>query len=137
MSTGTKPLTGIRILDLTDEPLVLAGRLLAELGADVIRVEDARGDAVRRRAPFLGGQPGNERSFAHLQFNAGKRSLALDLEAEATWKIVCEVAAGCDAVLAPLAKSEAMASALQRIAATDGPVRASSMQFSAGTTVAP
>ena len=40
----TLPLAGVLILDLADEPLALAGRLLADLGADVVRVEDAAGD---------------------------------------------------------------------------------------------
>ena len=48
-------LNDTRILDLTDEPLALGARLLADLGADVIRVEDARGDHLRMREPAMAG----------------------------------------------------------------------------------
>jgi crotonobetainyl-CoA:carnitine CoA-transferase CaiB-like acyl-CoA transferase len=74
------PLSGVRVLDLAGEAGVFVGRALAELGADVIRVE-AGLDRVRRRAPFLDGIAGPERSLYHLHFNAGKRSVQLDLQA--------------------------------------------------------
>lgn len=72
------PLAGVRVLDLTDESAVAGPRLLADLGADVVRAEPPGGDGVRRRAPFLGGSPGAERSLGHLYHNAGKRSVVLD-----------------------------------------------------------
>ncbi len=73
------PLAGVRVLDLAGESGVFAGRQLGELGADVVRIESPQPDAVRSRAPFLGGQPGAERSLYHLHFNANKRSVTLDL----------------------------------------------------------
>ena len=98
----TLPLAGVLILDLADEPLALAGRLLADLGADVVRVEDAAGDALRRRGPWVGGEPGVERGLAHLLYNAGKRSVALDLAHSAAPSILDQLAAKADAIIAPM-----------------------------------
>src|SRR3984957_2399352 len=74
------PLAAVRVLDLAGEAGVFIGRALAELGADVIRVESGA-DRVRRREPFLDGIAGPERSLHHLHFNAGKRSVELDPQA--------------------------------------------------------
>ena len=104
---STLPLFGITVLDLTDDATVFGARLLAELGADVIRVEDSRGDTVRGRGPFLHGKHGVERSLAHLLFNAGKRSVALDLSAPESWSAVAQIGAQCDAILAPLQQTSA------------------------------
>ena len=80
MSTA---LQGIRVLDLADRSAALAGRILADLGAEVILVEPPEGNPLRRRRPFLDqAEPddglGLDRSFAHLYFNANKRSVVLD-----------------------------------------------------------
>lgn len=68
-----------RVLDLTRLSAIYATRLLAELGHEVIRVESPAGDDVRRMGPFLGGTPNMESGAYHQFFNAGKRSLALDV----------------------------------------------------------
>jgi crotonobetainyl-CoA:carnitine CoA-transferase CaiB-like acyl-CoA transferase len=73
----------LRVIDLTDPSGVFATRVLADLGADVIRIEPPDGGDVRRYGPFLGGEPGVERGYYHQYHNAGKRSVALDLS-EAT-----------------------------------------------------
>jgi crotonobetainyl-CoA:carnitine CoA-transferase CaiB-like acyl-CoA transferase len=72
-------LDGYRILDLTSEPGFLAGKLLAEIGADVIKVEPPSGDPARRRGPFVGGVPDRERSILWLALNSSKRGITLDL----------------------------------------------------------
>lgn len=72
-------LDGYRILDLTSEPGFLAGKLLAEIGADVIKVEPPSGDPARRRGPFVGGTPDRERSILWLALNSSKRGITLDL----------------------------------------------------------
>ena len=74
------PLHGVRVLDLADHRAALAGRLLADLGADVTLIEPPQGVDTRRRAPFVDDQPGLERSWQHLYFNANKQSLIVDLE---------------------------------------------------------
>ncbi len=108
-------LNHIRILDLTDEPLALGARLLADLGADVIRIEDQRGDQLRRREPALDTDADRlERGWAHLLYNAGKRSLAVDLDDPDTWQTVETMLPRCDALLAPLQPAPALADWLQR-----------------------
>ncbi len=72
-------LDGYRILDLTTEPGFLAGKLLAELGADVIKIEPPGGDPARRRGPFVGGVPDPERSVLWLALNTSKRGITLNL----------------------------------------------------------
>lgn len=72
-------LDGVRILDLTSEMGWYCGKLLADLGADVIKVEPVGGDPSRGRAPFWQGIPGRETSLRFWYFNANKRSVTLDL----------------------------------------------------------
>ena len=108
-------LNDTRILDLTDEPLALGARMLADIGADVVRVEDARGDDLRRREPALNSSaPRVERGWAHLLYNAGKRSVAVDLDDPTTWERVEALLPRFDALLAPLAPTGALASWLER-----------------------
>ncbi len=108
-------LNDTRILDLTDEPLALGARMLADLGAEVVRVEDARGDRLRMREPALDGDaPRVERGWAHLLYNAGKRSVAVDVDDPATWTQMESLLPRFDALLAPLESSGAMADWLAR-----------------------
>ncbi len=69
-------LGGLRVLDLTDERGQLAGRILADLGAEVILVEPTGGVAVRSR----GGASADAPSLRYSVLNAGKRSVVLDLD---------------------------------------------------------
>ncbi len=72
-------LNGYRVLDCTAEPGFLAGKLLGDLGADVIKVEPPGGDPARRRPPFLGGAPDLEKSIPWLALNTSKRGITLNL----------------------------------------------------------
>ncbi len=74
-----KPLSGLRVVDLADEKGELCGRLLADLGADVIRVEPPEGALSRTLPPFT---PGGEASLYFAVRNAGKRGAVLNLEVE-------------------------------------------------------
>jgi benzylsuccinate CoA-transferase BbsE subunit len=80
MDLAAGNLSGYRVLDLTSEPGFLAGRLLADLGADVIKIEPPEGDAARHRGPFVGGAPDPERSILWLSLNVGKRGVTLALD---------------------------------------------------------
>jgi crotonobetainyl-CoA:carnitine CoA-transferase CaiB-like acyl-CoA transferase len=75
-------LDGIRVLDVGGELVgaAYATKLLADLGADVVKIEPLTGDPTRRRGPFAGGAPHPERSGLFLYLNANKRGLALDLD---------------------------------------------------------
>jgi benzylsuccinate CoA-transferase BbsE subunit len=82
-TTGTaSALDDVRVLDLAREEGVYCTKLLADLGADVIRVEAPGGSAIRGRGPFIGDEPGLERGILHLYFNTSKRSVTLNLECE-------------------------------------------------------
>ncbi len=74
-SSEEAPLHGIRVLDLADGSGELAGRLLADLGADVIRVEEEGGGRTRQAPPF---HEGRSLYFAYRNFN--KRGIRFDVE---------------------------------------------------------
>src|SRR5215470_15211740 len=73
------PLAHLTVLDLTDLRGALAGRLLADLGADVIKIEPPGGDPGRLQPPFAGGVEAPDRSLPFLYRNANKRGVQLDL----------------------------------------------------------
>src|SRR6059036_2720985 len=93
------PLAHLRVVDLTDLRAALAGRLLADLGADVVKVEPPRGDPGRLRAPFAGGIAAPDRSLAFLFRNANKRGVVLDLHADDGWHRFCELCEGADVLI--------------------------------------
>ncbi|MBM2810335.1 MAG: bbsE [Chloroflexi bacterium] len=88
-----------RILDLSPHAAIYAGRLLAEAGHDVIRVEHPAGDAIRRLAPYLGGKPHIEYGAYHQFFNAGKRSFALDTSTSEGLEVFRHLAATSEAII--------------------------------------
>jgi crotonobetainyl-CoA:carnitine CoA-transferase CaiB-like acyl-CoA transferase len=67
-----------RVLDLTDHRGELAGMLLADLGAEVIRVEPPGGSSARRQGPLLEDAPEAERSLQFFAYNRNKRSIVVD-----------------------------------------------------------
>ena len=90
-----KPLDGVIVLDFTR---VLAGptctRILAELGAEVTKVEPPAGDMARSGWPIVDGHSGY-----YLQLNAGKRNLCIDLNWPEARKIVFELCAKADLIV--------------------------------------
>ena len=68
-------LTPYTVLDLTDERGELAGMLLGDMGADVIKVEPPKGSTGRRMPPFMYDAPEPERSLQFFAFNRNKRSI--------------------------------------------------------------
>ena len=94
-------LAGIRVLDLSwvvAGPAV--GRVLADYGAEVIRVESAtRLDTSRFMGPFHGGTPGPESSALYGDVNAGKLGLTLDLKTEAARDVVRDLVRRSDVVI--------------------------------------
>jgi benzylsuccinate CoA-transferase BbsE subunit len=73
-------LRGIRILDLADEKASFCSKLLADLGASVIKVEKPGGDPSRKIGPFLGNSPHPERSLFFNYHNTNKQGITLNLE---------------------------------------------------------
>jgi crotonobetainyl-CoA:carnitine CoA-transferase CaiB-like acyl-CoA transferase len=89
------PLAGVRVLEVSLlEPAAL-GTILADLGADVIKVEPPGGDYVRTMAwPIIEGV-----SLLHWHVNRGKRSVELDLRTEAGVGVFLDLAAQCDVLI--------------------------------------
>ena len=73
-------LSHIRVIELGDIPASYMTRLLADLGADVIKVEPRNGDPNRLLPPFAGNIEDPERSLTFINANTNKRSIVLDLE---------------------------------------------------------
>ncbi|MFC1943986.1 CaiB/BaiF CoA transferase family protein, partial [Chloroflexota bacterium] len=78
----SRMLDAYRVLDLSDEKGHLCGRILADLGADVIKVERPGGDPSRNIGPFYKDIPDAEKSLLWFTFNANKRGVTLDIETE-------------------------------------------------------
>ncbi|HLK74348.1 MAG TPA: CoA transferase, partial [Streptosporangiaceae bacterium] len=112
------PLDGVRVLDLGGELSAYGTKILADLGADVVKAEPAGGDRQRLRPPFAPGpEPGPETSLTFAYYNANKRGVQLDWanpgsdpgpdpdgrpDAQAA---LAQLAAGCDVVvIAPSAR---------------------------------
>jgi len=76
-------LSPFRVLDLADEKGFFCGKLLADLGANVIKVEKPGGDPARSIGPFYKDTPDPEKSLFWFAYNAGKRGITLDIEAPA------------------------------------------------------
>jgi len=91
----TDALAGLRVLDFS---IMIAGpycaRLLADLGADVVKIEPLDGDDMRQRGTHIGGK-----STFFGALNAGKRSLALDLKTPAAIALVRKLAAASDVIV--------------------------------------
>jgi len=91
----TRPLASIRVLDLAT---TIAGpycaRLLADAGAEVIKIETAEGELMRNRPPYRNGA-----STSYGQLNAGKRSLVLDLKRPEAVAIVKRMVAEADVLV--------------------------------------
>ena len=95
------PLAGVNVLDLSWVMVGPAsGRYLADMGADVIKVESSkRIDPVRTLGPFKDGKAGPERSVSYHNLNAGKRCIAIDIRLPEGREIILRLAQWADVVL--------------------------------------
>ena len=73
-------LSPYRVLDLTDLKGLLVGKLLGDLGADVIKIERPGGDLARNIGPFYKDDPDPEKSLFWWAYNTSKRGITLDIE---------------------------------------------------------
>ncbi|MBX3706098.1 MAG: CoA transferase [Pseudomonadales bacterium] len=92
-------LTGIRVLELSNERIAFAGKLLADMGADVILVEPPGGDPARAYPPFLDDEPGPDRSLYWWHYHTSKRGIVLDLDASADRATFRKLVATADIVI--------------------------------------
>lgn len=89
MELGPPLLDGVRVVELASEISgPFASRLLADAGADTIKVEPHGGDPARRMAPFAEPTPHRETSTVWLNYNTCKQSVVLDLETAAGRRIL-------------------------------------------------
>ena len=94
----TTPLDGVRVLELSGGVAgPYAGRLLAEFGADVVKIEPPDGDRSRMFGPFPDDQPHKERSGLFLHLNRNKRSVVLDAANDA--ESILRLAADADILI--------------------------------------
>jgi len=91
-------LNGLRVLEVAQLGPSSLGGYLADMGAEVIKVESHDGDPVRYSGSPAAGHPDGP-SFLHLRWNRGKRSLGLDLKSEAGTGLFRRIAARSDVVI--------------------------------------
>ena len=88
-----------KVLDLTDEKGFICGKVLADLGADVIKIERPGGDMARSTGPFYHDIADPEKSLYWLAFNASKRSITLDIESADGREVFKKLARTADVVI--------------------------------------
>ena len=94
-----QPLTGYRVLDLSGPLGVYCGKLMADMGADVIKVEPPGGDPMRLIGPFLHNGVHPENSLHWLHFNTNKRSITLDIATADGAALLRRIALSADVLL--------------------------------------
>ncbi|MBI2849853.1 MAG: CoA transferase [Chloroflexi bacterium] len=92
-------LHSIKVLDLTEERGLYAGKMLADMGADVIKIEKPAGSKARRIGPFKDDVPGIENSLYFLNFNTNKRGITLNMDSSAGREIFKRLAQRADIVI--------------------------------------
>ena len=76
---GASVLGGVRVLEVCGEIGAWCGKMLGDMGADVIKVESPMGNPTRRYEPFYQNEPGPNRSLFFWHYNTSKRGITLDL----------------------------------------------------------
>ena len=89
-------LKGFRLLDLTDEKGALCGKMFADLGAEVIKVEPIGGCTTRRIPPYLEDKADVDHCLYSIAYHAGKKSVTANLATEDGRAIVADLAAHSD-----------------------------------------
>jgi benzylsuccinate CoA-transferase BbsE subunit len=92
-------LAGCRVLDLTGPGGQYCGKLLADLGADVIKIEPPAGDPARRLGPFQDSDPERRQSLFFAYYNTNKRSLVLDRDLQPGREVFERLLSTADAVI--------------------------------------
>ena len=98
-TVSTQLLSGYRVLDLTSSMGALCGKLLGDLGMDVIKIEPPGGDPARGEPPFANGHADREGSLRFAYLNAGKRSVTLDIAQAPGRKVLLDLAGRADVIV--------------------------------------
>ncbi|MDB5860377.1 MAG: CoA-transferase family protein 7, partial [Ramlibacter sp.] len=108
------PLAGLRVFDLSKRFGHYCGKLMADMGAEVILVEPPRtGTALREQPPFLFGRDADRESgIPFVYLNTSKRGITLDLHSDKGARLLTELVAGADLVLEDGAPGELAAMGL-------------------------
>ena len=96
------PLSGLRVLELADEKGEFCGKLMADLGADVIKIEPPGGGTSRTLGPFLDDVPNREQSISFWHYNTSKRGITLNLETSDGRSLFRRLASNADVILETL-----------------------------------
>lgn len=106
-------LAGMRVLECGGGAAAgYAAKLLADMGADVIKVEPPEGDATRSRGPYPGGVPHPERSGTFLYLNTNKRGVILDLSHSRAREALTRLADSADLLIHSVSPARAAQSGL-------------------------
>jgi crotonobetainyl-CoA:carnitine CoA-transferase CaiB-like acyl-CoA transferase len=92
-------LDGVKVLDLTEERGLYAGKMLADLGAEVIKIENPKGSKARQVGPFKDDVPGLENSLYFLNFNTNKRGITLNIDSPEGREIFKKLVKSVDVVI--------------------------------------
>ena len=96
---GQGALADVRVLEIGGELGAWCGKMLGDMGADVIKIEPPAGDPTRAYEPFYRGEPHPDRSLFFWHYNTSKRGATLDLETGRGRGIFRELAARADVVV--------------------------------------
>jgi crotonobetainyl-CoA:carnitine CoA-transferase CaiB-like acyl-CoA transferase len=98
--TGARgPLAGLRVLELADEKGQFCGKLLGDMGADVVKIEPPGGEPSRHIGPFLDDIPDADRSLSFWYHNTSKRGITLNLETPDGCALFRRLATNADVIL--------------------------------------
>jgi crotonobetainyl-CoA:carnitine CoA-transferase CaiB-like acyl-CoA transferase len=99
METVKALLGSRRVLDLTDEKGLLCGKILADLGADVIKIEKPGGDKARNLGPFFHNVYDPQKSLYWFAYNLNKRGITLNIETDEGRQIFTRLVQTADFVI--------------------------------------
>ncbi len=97
--TALRALDDLRVLEIGDERGSWCGKLMADMGADVIKIEPPAGDPSRQYEPFVDDQPHHERSLFFWYYNTSKRSIVLDVGDAANTEAFVKLVRSADVVI--------------------------------------
>lgn len=108
----------MRVVELADGWGAQCGRILADLGADVLKVEPPGGDTSRARPPFIADRPGPDRGLWWIALNVNKRGVTLDIGKDAAAAILRRLIEGADVLVEsfPSGRLDALGFGAERIA---------------------
>jgi succinyl-CoA---D-citramalate CoA-transferase len=105
-SQATSLLSGYRVLDLTASIGAMCGKLLRDLGMEVLKIEPPGGDPTRGEPPFANGQAHSEGSLRFAYLNAGKRSVTLDIDKPSGQKLLLDLVGRTDILVEDFAPGQ-------------------------------